>query len=117
MWIALLLASQLVVLGALGALGLMLYRRTQATQAEAAQTAFDRALAADQRADHLGERLADLEQRLPQLHAQVEQLALERRVDRARLMVLEAQAKDALPAAAAEGLTEALQHVADETAS
>ena len=115
MWIAILLGIQMVGLGALAAFSVHLYRRSQATHAQLAQDGFDRALAADQRADHVVERLVEIEQRLPRLQAQVEQQALERRVDRARLMVLEAQAKSALPAAAAERLTEALQQVANET--
>ncbi len=81
---------------------LLLYRRTRQAHDQLARDAHDRALALSQRADYL--------------QAQLDQQAMDRRVDQLRLLVSQGEAEQRLPAAVAHRLRAHLLQLNDQVA-
>ena len=92
----------------------LLHRRNRDVHQSLASDGHDRAHALNERADFLQEQLDRALRELPRLEQRIEQLQLERRVDEARLLVLEAERKGSIPTEASTRLSDQLVDMSSE---
>ncbi len=92
----------------------LLHRRNRDAHQSLAVAGHDRAHALDQRADVLQEQSDRARSELLRLEQRIEQLQLERKIDQARLLVLEAERKSAIPTDASTRLSDQLVDMASE---